>query len=122
LAAHSEVDSDGAQVSVETAGNVLLVAVAVPAVLCVLAYARVPWWRTEIGRHLMAFMAIVALLTCLGVVRIVFHPAWFDALRTALFALFPVVVWWRFLLILKEQRETGARRGRRVEREDAREP
>jgi hypothetical protein len=104
-------------VSVETAGNVLLVATAVPAVLCVGAYARVPWWRTEVGRHLMAFMAIVAVLTCLGVVRIVFGPPWFDALRTTLFALFPVVMWWRFLLILKEQRETTARRAYRAEPE-----
>jgi hypothetical protein len=116
-------------VSVQTAGNVLLVLTAIPAVLSVLAYSRVPWWRTEIGRHLMAYMAIVALLTLLGVVRIVFGPPWFDTLRTALFALFPVVTWWRLTLIVKEQRETRARRGRRAaaddvdaEPEDAREP
>jgi hypothetical protein len=102
-------------VSVQDVGNLLLLAAAVPAVLSVLVYARVPWWRTEIGRHLFAYMAIVALLCSLGVVRIVFGPPWFDVLRTTLFAAFPIVTWWRFALIVKEQRETArrARRGRR---------
>ncbi len=116
--------------SVEGLGNTLLVLTAIPAALSVLAYSRVPWWRTDIGRHLFSYMAIVAVLCWLGVIRIVFGPPWFDALRTALFALFPIVTWWRLVLIVKEQRETARRalRGRRRaekthgEREDAREP
>jgi hypothetical protein len=96
-------------VSVQGLGNILLILTAIPAVLSVLAYARVPWWRTEIGRHLFTYMAIVALLTLLGTVRIVFHPPWFDALRTVTFALFPAVTWWRLALIVREQRETRRR-------------
>jgi hypothetical protein len=97
--------------------NFLLVATTVPAVLSVLFYARVPWWRSQVGQHLFAYMAIVALMLLLAVVPLVLKPPppWFVDVYLGCFALFMAVTWWRLALILSEQRETArrARRGRR---------
>lgn len=92
--------------SPETAGNVLLVVAWLPAVLSVAVYARVPWRRSELGRHLMSYMVIVALTLSLGVVRIVWEPSWFWSLRMAAFALFVGVTWWRLALIVQAQVES----------------
>lgn len=92
--------------SAEAVGNWLLVAAWLPSVLSVALYARAPWWRFETGRHLMSYMAIVALTLSLGVVRIVWEPSWFYWLRVGAFALFVGVTWWRLWLIARAQWET----------------
>jgi K+ transporter len=95
----------------------LVIATVIPAVLSVAFYARSPWWRSQVGQHLFAYMAIVALMLLLATVPLVLKPppGWFGDVYLGCFALFMVVSWWRLELILSEQRETArrARRGRR---------
>jgi hypothetical protein len=105
-------------VSVETLDRLLLFGTLVPAVLSVAFFARVPWWRSEVGRHLFAYMSIVALMLLLGVAPLVWTPlpGWFEHVYRGCFGLFMAVTWWRLALILWEQR--GVRLSRRV-RDDA---
>jgi hypothetical protein len=95
----------------------LVIATMIPAVLSVLFYARSPWWRSQVGQHLFAYMSVVALMMLLATAPLVLRPppAWFLDVYLGCFALFMAVTWWRLALILWEQRETArrARRGRR---------
>lgn len=93
----------------------LVVATAVPAVLSVLFYARVPWWRTRVGQHLFSYMSVVALMMLLACAPLVLKPppSWFTDVYLGCFALFMAVSWWRLALILWEQRTT--RRERRTQ-------
>jgi hypothetical protein len=97
--------------SPKTAGNILLITAWIPAVLSVALFLRVPWWRSELGRHLFSYMSVVALTLTLGVVRIVWEPSWFWWLRVGAFSLFVGVTWWRFLIIVKAQIDTYRERG-----------
>jgi hypothetical protein len=91
-----------------TIGDVLFVASAIPAVASVLVFARVPWWRTPLGRHLMSYMAVIAAVLGLGCLRLVIgQPPAFEAIRTAVFALVPVVMWWRLIVLVQAQRRDG---------------
>lgn len=85
-----------------------VVATAVPAVLSVVFYARVPWWRSQVGKHLFAYMSIVALMMLLAATPLVWEPppSWFVDVYLGCFALFMAVTWWRLALILWEQRGT----------------
>lgn len=86
------------------AGNVALCASALFATSCVVVYARVPWRRTRMGKHLMAKMAVIAAILDLGVLRlIVGDPPWFLLLRTAVFLLLPFVLAWRLRLLWQAQ-------------------
>lgn len=90
-------------VDAQTVGNVLAVVTAVPATLSVLVYARVPWWRSATGRHLMAFMVALACTFNLAALRILWEPSWFQAVRVGVFVLVPVVLWWRLWMLVREQ-------------------
>jgi hypothetical protein len=93
--------------TVQSVGNILFILAAIPAVLSVVVFARVPWWRSGTGRHLMSYMAVVAAVMLLGCVRLAIgRNEFFEALRTAVFAGVPVVMWWRLVLLVKEQRLT----------------
>lgn len=94
--------------TLETVGNVLLVAGAVPATGSLLIYGLgVTWWRSRWGRHLVAYMASVALVLDLGIVRLVFGAtaSWFAAVRVAAFALVVLALWWRLIYIVQAFRE-----------------
>lgn len=108
--------------SAETVDHLLLFGTLVPAVLSVAAFARVPWWRSQVGQHLMAYMSIVALMLLLAVAPLVWSPppGWFGHVYRGCFALFMAVTWWRLALILWEQR--GVRLSRRVRDEEDAEP
>lgn len=93
--------------SVALAGNVLLIASALFATTSVILHLRVPWWRSDMGRHLMAYMAVIAATVDLGVLRMLLgdsHP--FRIVRLVVFALVPVVLAWRAWLQLKAQLRT----------------
>lgn len=94
--------------------NFLVVATAVPAVLSVLFYARVPWWRSQVGQHLFSYMSVVALMMLLACAPLVWKPppAWFLDVYLGCFGLFCAVTWWRLALILWEQRGTRLARRR----------
>lgn len=102
--------------SVEILDRLLLFGTLVPAVLSVAFFARVPWWRSQVGQHLMAYMSIVALMLLLGVAPLVWQPlpGWFEPVYRCCFGLLMAVTWWRLALILWEQRgvRLSRRRGR----------
>lgn len=96
-------------------GDALISAIAVLATSCVVAYQVTTggaWRRTWTGRHLMAFMAVLAVLADLGLVRVIAvdllgqpDPACFQVLRVAVLTLEPFVLAWRLAIII------GASRG-----------
>lgn len=104
-----------------TAGNILLLLATIPAVLSVLAYLRVPWRRSRLGRHLMSYMFCVALVLMLSDIRVfaVVDPQWFVIIRLVAFALLVITLWWRLIVVMSAQRSSG-RQQRRRKRADAR--
>jgi hypothetical protein len=87
-------------------GNVLLGISTVEAItFCLLYHLSSTWWRTEAGRHLMAFTAVIAAVLSLVMVRIVIgaDPPWFAWLRVAVFGLVPWVLGWRLWLLWRAQ-------------------
>lgn len=96
-------------------GNVLLAYCAVVGTASVVAHLRVPWRATQIGRHLMAYMGVIALVFVLGVVRLVIGDSLpFAILRTIVFVGVPIVMTQRLVLQIRAQRDD-----RRTRREDA---
>ena len=70
---------------------------------------RSAWWTTIMGRNMLAFMTVIMVLMSLAALRRLFGPVWFEAHRDGLSfwsygALF-VVVWWRFLILIRIQRD-----------------
>lgn len=98
-------------------GNALLCVTAVVASASVVLHALTPWWRSEMGRHLMAYAGVIATVIDLGVIKLVVGDSHgFQILRTCVFALVPVVMAWRVWLQLKARRMdsvTPVRRRRR---------
>jgi hypothetical protein len=89
-------------------GNVLLILSAIPAVLSVLVYTRVDWRATHLGRHVMSYMTVIAAVLVLGAIRIFgFESWWFEWLRVIVYSGVPVVLWWRFFVVWKAQRDSG---------------
>ena len=72
----------------------------------VVVYARVPWWHTQLGRHLMAFMVIVTSVLTLSSIRVFADVGawWFPVLRVAVFTGVPLVMTQRLWLLIKAQR------------------
>jgi hypothetical protein len=86
-------------------GNFLIFWAAAVGVASVVAHARVPWRRSEMGRHLMAYMSAIAAVLVLSCVRIVAGDApWFQLLRLVVFVAIPVTMTWRLRLQLKARR------------------
>ncbi len=86
-------------------GNVLLTVAAIVATASVVVHARVPWRDSQMGRHLMAYMGVIALVLDLGVVRLIIgdYPA-FSVIRLVVFVGVPIVMAWRLVLQLQAQR------------------
>lgn len=90
-------------------GNVLLHWAAAVAVLSVVLHARVPWWRSEMGRHLMIYMAAMAIVLTLSCIRVDISGDtwWFALLRLATFTAVPIAMTQRAWLQIKAQRARG---------------
>jgi hypothetical protein len=87
-------------------GNLFLVLSAIPAVASVVVFARVSWWRSRWGRHLMAYMTAMAFLLVIGVLRIFFVDAWwFFILRMLGYAALVGVLWWRMFYVIQAASE-----------------
>jgi len=87
-------------------GNALLVWAALVATASVVVHSRVQWWHSIMGRHLMAYMFVVAAVLDLGVVKLVLGDSWsFALLRLVVFAGVPLVMSQRLYLQVKAQRE-----------------
>lgn len=92
-----------------TFGDAMLVLSAIPAVLSVIVFARVPWWKSPLGRHMMSYMVVMAGVLSLGCVRLAigFVPA-FETARAIIFAGVPFVMWWRLGVLVRAQTRGGA--------------
>jgi hypothetical protein len=89
----------------EVIGDVLLIVSAVLATGFIGVYHwSAVWWRSSDGRHVMGFMAVLAALLDLGVVRIVIGaPAWFLWLRLVVFVAVPVLLAQRLRILVRAQ-------------------
>jgi hypothetical protein len=90
-------------VTAQAAGNAVLIVAAVGAAACVAVYLRTRWWRNQAGPHLLAFMAVIAGLCLLGVLRLAFDIPGFAWVRLAALTSFAVVIWWRLILLVCDQ-------------------
>ena len=87
-------------------GNVAIFWSATVGMASVFVHSRVAWWRTEMGRHLMAYMLVVGTVLLLSSIRIAVGDApWFGFLRFIVFLFVPVVMTQRLWLQLKAQRQ-----------------
>jgi hypothetical protein len=94
-----------AQSALHTVGSVLIILAAAIGTASVVVHARVPWWRSQMGRHLMAYMLVIALVLDLSVVRLIVGDSWwFALLRLLVFTGIPLVLAWRLWLQIKAQR------------------
>lgn len=90
------------------AGNVLIIYAAVVATVSVIVHSRVRWWQTQMGRHLMAYMGVMAAVLVLGVIRTFIGQLWwFELIRFIVFLGVPAVMTHRLWLQVKAQRETA---------------
>jgi hypothetical protein len=90
-------------------GNFFLVWAAVVGTISVFVHSRVPWRRSEFGRHLMIYMVSIALVLDLGIIRILFGDTWWFALiRLITFLAVPIAMSQRLWLQLKAQRAVKA--------------
>ncbi len=73
----------------------------------VLYGALAPWWKTAIGRHMMAFMGVLAGILLYGTIVPLLGLSPVERLwsRVVAFILFGGVVWWRVGLLLAVQIE-----------------
>lgn len=103
---------DQSQAVFQLIGNCFLVWAALVGTASVAVHLRVPWWHSVMGRHLMAYMCVFAIVLDLGVVKLIVGDSWvFQLLRLITFTGVPIVMTWRLLLQIKAQhavaRETG---------------
>jgi hypothetical protein len=101
-------------------GSALVVLSAVLALACVVAQAMLArWWETPAGRHVFAFQAALAAVLTLWALRVWIPDSTFVVtLRSLAFALVPVVLGWRLLIILRtwRSRRRDHKRGEAHER------
>ena len=84
------------------------------ALVSVILHWRVDWWRTEMGRHLMAYQFVVAVVLGLLILRTDFfeESTFFITARVAVFVGVPIVLTQRVWLQIKSQREVRQEVGR----------
>lgn len=93
--------------TVAAIGNILLISGLVPTVLAVLFYARVPWWKSKMGRHLMSYMGILAFLFVILSLRFFVTGEIYTYIRLVVFGVFVIMLWWRLVLIVQMQRASA---------------
>lgn len=94
---------------VHVIGNVLIVISALECWAFVALYhLSAPWRHSEMGRHIMTFMIVFAVVLTMLAVRVIAgigNTCGLDSpFEAAVFTAVPVVLGWRVWLLLKEQR------------------
>lgn len=98
-------------------GNILVHWATLAALVSVVLHFRVDWWRTTMGRHLMAYQTVVGavlLLACLSI-DLLAGTVWFAAIRVLVFIGVPLVLTQRVWLQIKAQREVRREIGKHRE-------
>lgn len=102
--------NDQVAVLIREFGNVLIWWAALVGVLSVVVHSRVRWWDSTMGRHLMAYMTVIAAVLVLSSVRIILGDSWwFALLRLLVFIGVPIVMTQRLYLQIKAQRATNGK-------------
>jgi hypothetical protein len=87
------------------------VAASVPAwVSAWVTYRRTPWRKSEVGRHLMAYMLSIAVtftVLTLSTVLADPRPLWFRVLQVASYLGTVAAVWWRCVIVWKLRPTAG---------------
>lgn len=99
-------------------GDALVVFTAALAWAFVIMYHwMAPWWRSQVGWHVMTYSAVVAAVLTLSVVRMIggasLDTPWFAVVRLVVFAGVPLAIGWRIAILWRAQRRGGGHRGRR---------
>lgn len=95
-----------AVLDVETVATILRVEAAVVAWVFVARFSRVTWWRTDEGRHLMAFTVLVALFMTFASTVSIFGPyPGIDLVALGLYGLLVTMLWDRNLLFSHAQHD-----------------
>lgn len=69
-------------------------------------YARVHWWRSRMGQHLMSHMVVATSILLLWALRMSFGTSdWFEVLRYCVFLLLPIVLTRQLILLICAQKE-----------------
>lgn len=87
--------------------NIAIHVAAFVGVASVIVHTRVPWRNSPMGRHLMYYMSIIALVLVLSVIRADAggDTWWFALLRLIVFLGVPIVMAQRLWLQIKAQRD-----------------
>lgn len=96
----------------QAVGSILIAISALLAVAVVVIHQLLARWeRTAAGRHAFVFEAVLALSLTLWGLRLALPEGdWFLAVRLAAFALVPVVLAWRLIVIVQTWRRTRRQR------------
>lgn len=71
-----------------------------------------PWRATVLGRHLLAYIAVtVAWYTLILLGSYAGVPKWLEILQALVFALIPLVIWWRAALQVRARHRPLRRKG-----------
>jgi hypothetical protein len=78
----------------------------VGAVLFVAVYLRRNWRSSAVGRNVMIFMVVIALVSGLAVSTLIFGREWplRDLIRAVAWGMVAGVIWWRNALLLRTPR------------------
>lgn len=99
---------------IHAAGSVVLVICAVLSMTFVVVYHySAVWWRSEVGKHLMAIASSETAILTTQSIRLIIgeDTSWFSFIRLVVFLSFPVTLIWRLWILWKLQ--IRPRRGRR---------
>lgn len=87
-------------------GNWLLIGAAIPAVLSVIVYSQVKWWKSRAGIHLMTYMVAIASVLVLGILRLIIPDSGiFWLIRVCAYTVMVSVLWWRLAFLVQSYRE-----------------
>ena len=85
--------------------NAMIVWAAAVGVASVIVHSRVRWWASEMGRHLMAYMTVIAAVLVLAVIRMLAGDTWwFQLVRLVVFLGVPIVMTSQLRLQIKARR------------------
>jgi len=76
---------------------------------CITYHVLARWWETEFGKSLMIYQILMTLTLGLAIPRIIFGVSSpiFEWTRLVLFAVLPIAVVWRMVVMIKAQRKVS---------------
>lgn len=92
---------------IQTIGIALVIISAVLAwAVCIAYHLSARWWESEVGRHVMTFTGVLAVVLSLWSVGALLSPtrgAWWDVVRLVAFTGVPISLGWRLWMVYRLQ-------------------